>query len=156
PRSGYAVATDQIPRDLADHSPIQDRAAGDPAVPIGLEDAVLGDAEAGRHACAEPILGNVRDSGGDRSARIAGAGATGADADEAARGEAHPRDRLCQLALPVAGHPGDTDDLPVPDGERHVADRLFATVPAHGEPFDVEGRALAGGHQALDSLRELD
>ena len=71
----------------------------------------------GREAGAEAVLGDVRDAGGDRRARIA-VDATAGGADRARGGRPHPGDGLGELALPVACDAGDGDDLGPADAQR--------------------------------------
>src|SRR6266568_8088804 len=95
------------------------------------QDQVLGDGEVADERVAHPFFRNVGQPGLADPAR--------AQARDAGPGDLHPpagdlaqsRDRLGQFPLPVAGHPGDADDLAGADLQRQPADRLGATVTDH-------------------------
>ena len=65
----------------------------------------------------QPVLGHVRDARRDRLARVAAAERAAADATAPAQYGSHAGDRLGELALAVAGHPGDGEDLAGAHGE---------------------------------------
>src|SRR5919204_363881 len=105
---------------------------------VRLQHDVRRDAQPGRNARAEPILGNVRNPGADRSTWIAAAQVPVRDPNAPLRRRAHAGDRLGQLALPVAGDAGHRHDLAVPDRERHVLHRRHATVAVGPDSFELE------------------
>ena len=136
------------------------------AVAIGLEHGVARDREAGRDSCAEPVLGHVRDASGDRVARIAGPQLDAGDGDLARRQPAHARQRLGQLALPVARHPSDAHDLAAAHLQRDAVQRgqpaVTLCVQVVGLEHDIGERIralppparldLAADHQRGEAL----
>ncbi len=64
-----------------------------------------------------------------------------------------PGDGLDELALSVARHAGDPDDLAAVDGERHVAHGQVAAIARDGEPLDLEHQ-LAPGQRALAEVED--
>ena len=76
------------------------------------------------------------------------ASARACDRDRAARARPQPGDRLAQLALPVAGHAGDGDDLTRRHGEARPLHRGQAAVAVDPEPFDLEHRLAPGAVRA--------
>ena len=93
---------------------------------------------------AEAVLRDVRDAGGDRRARVAAAQRLPADPHRALRRRAHAGDRLGELALAVAGHAGDGDDLARTHDERGALHRRLAAVALRPDALELEHR-LAGG-----------
>ena len=73
-----------------------------------------------------------------------------ADADFAAFGFALAGKHLDKLALAVARHPGDADDLAGMDGERRASHRRLAAIVEHREIADRQAvRRRKGGSRRL-------
>ena len=89
---------------------------------------------------AEAILGDVRDAVPDGVARIARAQLAARDAHAARGAPAQARDRLRELALPVAGDARDRQDLARAQLERDVVQRALTAIAVALEPRDVQHR----------------
>src|SRR5205823_12772933 len=122
------VAADQLDGTLADVLQPQQRPAGGRRLAVRLEDEVRRDAEARREARAEAILGDVRDTGADRGARVAASDRATADEQRPFACGAEAGDRLGQLALTVARDACDRDDLALAHLERRAAHRGVAAI----------------------------
>src|SRR5207302_1737800 len=112
-----AVPADQVERLLADRAPPEERTPRHRGLPVGLEDRVLRNAERGRDAGSEPVLGHVRDPGGDRDARIAGPERPPLDPNGPGARSPHSRDHLRELPLAVSGHARNAEDLATADDQ---------------------------------------
>ena len=107
PRCLHVVALDHLDGAVANAPEPEEGAGGVGAV--RLQRDVRRDAEAGRDAGVEPVLGHVGDAGRDRGAGVARAESIAADAHGARRERPHAGDRLGELALPVARDAGDPE-----------------------------------------------
>ena len=103
----------------------------------------------------EAILGDVCDPRGNRLARISAAQGATAHADGSARCRPHARDRLCELALPVAGDTCDGDDLARTQREGDIVQGGRAAVAVRAHVLQDEGR-IAGSAAVVLAPSELD
>ena len=130
--------------------PARARVVGDRAAPrstprrerraaVAVEHEVVGDRERRDQTVLAAVLGHVADAQLVDLARRQPADVGAVDRDAAADARAHPGDRLDQLALAVALHAGDAEDLAGAHGEvdaghdRHAAvvgDRADRAPPA--------------------------
>src|SRR5262245_25560446 len=136
---------DLVARDLAlglraERRALEPPAAGGEGLAVEIaERQVVGDA----HARDAGVLQRLLRQAGElvpTHLLAGGAVALAPDPHRPARRLALAGQHLDQLALAVAGHPGDADDLAGPDRERHVVQRRLAGIVERAEIVELEPR----------------
>ena len=96
PRRANVVLVDRAEREISNPSKAQEGPARNGRAPVGLQHEVRGDAHGRCDAGAQPVFGDVRDTGPNRAARIAASHAPPADLDRPLGRRPHTDDRLGQ------------------------------------------------------------
>ena len=135
---------------------MEEALGGDRCPSIRLEYQVVGDAQRGRHAGPHPIFGDVADAASDGGERVAGAHRSSRNHHGASRWPAHAGDDFRQLALAVAGNPGNPHDLPSMDGQGHIAQGEGAEVAQGRDTQQVEDHLTLSSGRPLFLLGEDD
>ena len=132
---------------------VDEPAAGDGRVAIALHDQVVGQRQVRGAADARPVLRHV----GDAASHDGPGGSVGhgpaADEDLAPAGP-EARHDLGQLALAVARHGGDPDDLARAHVERHVPQRRQSAVVLGRHALDREHDLARLERRLVDHLED--
>src|SRR5205823_4637063 len=100
-------------------------------------------------------LGDVRNSGRDRGARIPAAQRLPVDPDGALGWHPDAGDRLGELALAVAGNAGDRDDLARADDERGAFDGRVTAIALRPHALELEHGLTGRPSSGLAGTAEL-
>ena len=149
-RGLHREAAHQLPAALGNGAELQQPAADEGRLVVVDEHQVLRHAHLADGAVAHAFLRHERHAapahllrrrcGNGLAANLHGAGLDGPQAE----------DRFGQLALPVARHPGNPDDLPARHLHRKVVERDVPPVAADSEAVDHQALVarVLGGHLA--------
>ncbi len=149
--SNSVDARRRVPGDLGK---VEVDAGGERLPVVRVEDEVLGHRERPDEAVFGAVLRHVGDARPQPGARCRARQVVAVQRDRAGRGGPQPHQRLAQLGLPVALHPGDAQDLPGPHVERQPVHQGPAVVAAHGQVGDPQHGLARLGRRLADP--ELD
>ena len=127
------------------------RTTGERAREAAVEHQVLGDRELGDQPVLLAVFGHEADAGVEHVAHRGADEFAAAELDRAEDAGAQAEDRLGELGLTVALHPGDGEDLARADLEADVVEQTDAAGVEHGEALDHE-RDLARLGGALSTV----
>ncbi len=134
---------------------VEEDAAGEGRAPVVFDDQVLFHAELADHAVAHPLFGDVGQPVSQPPVRLPGGDVVLVEPQPAARGAAQTGDEFGQLALPVAGDPGDPQDLPRPHFQADPSDGRQAAVALSPDVVQAQPHLPLLDRRSIDAQQHL-